>query len=151
MTGSLVNSEIDQILQNERIGRIGCYADGKVYVVPTTFAYDGKYIYGHSRDGLKIEMMRKNPNVCFEIDSMEDMANWKSVIIQGVYQELMGASGEEALKFFMEKLELNTAGDNSMSSQGMVQFHHDEQSVVKTVVYRILVMEKTGRYEKTLY
>jgi len=151
MTGSLVNAEIDQILHHERLGRIGCYANGKVYVVPTTYAYDGKYIYGHSREGQKIEMMRKNPNICFQIDSMEDMANWKSVIVQGVYQELMGAAGEEAMELFMKKLELNTAGDKSVSSHGMVQFHHDEQSVVKTVVYRILVLEKTGRYEKTLY
>ncbi len=151
MTGSLVNAEIDQILNHERLGRIGCYADGKVYVVPTTFAYDGKYIYGHSREGLKIEMMRKNPNICFEVDAMEDMANWRSVIVQGVYQELMGPSGEEALEFFMKKLEMNTAGDKSISSHGMVQFHHDEQSIVKTVVYRILVLEKSGRYEKTLY
>ena len=103
MTGSLVNAEIDQILHHERLGRIGCYAKGKVYVVPTTFAYDGKYIYGHSREGQKIEMMRKNPNICFQIDSMEDMANWKSVIVQGVYQELMGAAGEEALKIVYEK------------------------------------------------
>ena len=82
---------------------------------------------------------------------MEDMANWKSVIIQGVYQELMGAAGEEALALFMKKLEVNTASEKMISSHGMVQFHHDEQSIIKTVVYRILVLEKSGRYEKTLY
>ena len=151
MTGSLVNAEIDQILNTERLGRIGCYANGKVYVVPTTYAYDGKYIYGHSREGLKIEMMRKNPNICFEVDAMDDMANWKSVIIQGVYQELMGAAGKEAMDLFMQKLELNTANDKNVSSHGMVQFHHDEQSLIKTIIYRILVTEKTGRFEKTLY
>ncbi len=151
MTGSLVTAEIDEILRTERLGRIGCYSNGKVYVVPTTFAYDGKYIYGHSREGQKIEMMRKNPKICFEVDSMEDMANWQSVIVQGVYQELMGSAGEEALKLFMEKLESNTADDRNISSHGMVQFHHDEQSVIKTVVYRIMVLEKTGRYEKTIY
>jgi nitroimidazol reductase NimA-like FMN-containing flavoprotein (pyridoxamine 5'-phosphate oxidase superfamily) len=151
MTGSLLNAEIDKILNSERLGRIGCYADGKTYIVPTTFAYDGKYIYGHSKEGLKIKMMRKNPKVCFEVDVMDDLANWKSVIIQGVYQELIGTAGEEAMRLFMEKLELNTAGDKSVSSHGMLQFHHDEQSIVKTVVYRILVLEKTGRYEKTLH
>ena len=151
MTGTLVNAEIDQILKSERLGRIGCYANGKVYVVPTTFAYDGKYIYGHSREGQKIEMMRKNPKVCFQVDAMEDMANWKSVIVQGVFQELMGPAGEEALELFMKKLELNILGDKKISSHGMVQFHRDEQSVLKTVVYRILVMEKSGRYEKSIY
>lgn len=151
MTGALVNAQIDQILQTERLGRIGCYSNGKVYVVPTTFAFDGKYIYGHSREGLKVEMMRRNPNVCFEVDVMEDMGNWKSVIVQGVYQELMGPAGKEALELFMERLELNTARDKSVYSHGIVQFHHDQQSVLKTVVYRILILEKTGRYEKTIH
>lgn len=150
MTGILGHAEIDQLLHTERIGRIGCFSDDKVYVVPTTFAYDGTYIYGHSRPGQKIEMMRKNPNVCFQIDAMQDMTNWKSVIVQGVYQELLGAAGEEAMELFLERLALNTAGEQAVSSQGMVHFHHNEQSVLKTVVYRILVLEKTGRYERHL-
>ena len=38
--------------------------------------------------GMKIEIMRKNPNVCFEVDEMKSFTNWKSVIAWGEYQEL---------------------------------------------------------------
>ena len=81
MLGALYKPQIDHVLHSQVVGRIGCYADGKLYVVPITYAYDGKYIYAHSKDGMKIKMMRKNPHVCFEVDVMENMANWRSVIV----------------------------------------------------------------------
>ena len=79
MWGDLDKSQIDDLLKSELIGRLGCFDGNKVYVVPITFAYNDGYIYGHTKDGLKIQMMRNNPNVCFEIDWMKDMSNWKSV------------------------------------------------------------------------
>ena len=85
MLGELTSHEIDQLLKSQPIGRLGCYAKGKVYITPITYLYDGTYLYGHSREGLKIQMMRQNPKVCFEVDTMENLANWKSVIIQGEY------------------------------------------------------------------
>lgn len=56
------------------------------------FAYDGTHIYAHSKAGIKITMMRKNPFVCFPVDIIENMANWRSVIIQGEYEELKSGS-----------------------------------------------------------
>src|SRR5690349_1576236 len=88
MLGQLNKSQIDDVLHREMVGRIGCYTDHKMYVVPVTYVYDGEFIYAHSREGKKIEMMRKNPNVCFEVDSMENMANWRGVILWGTYEEL---------------------------------------------------------------
>ncbi|MDC1504172.1 pyridoxamine 5'-phosphate oxidase family protein [Winogradskyella sp.] len=83
MLGNLNSRQIEHVLQSLIIGRIGCHADNKTYVVPVTYAYDGTYVYGHTKEGLKIEMMRKNPSVCFEVDVMENMSNWRSVIAWG--------------------------------------------------------------------
>ena len=33
-------------------------------------------------------MMRNNPKVCFQADEMKDMANWKSVITWGNFEEI---------------------------------------------------------------
>ena len=65
------------------IGRIGCSANGLTYVVPISYAYDNRYIYAHSKEGMKIQMMRLNPMVCFEIDTMDDLENWQSVVVWG--------------------------------------------------------------------
>ena len=80
MFGSLDKQQIEQVLHHQLVGRIGCHDNGLTYVVPISYAYDGNFIYGHTSEGMKIRIMRKNPNVCFQVDEMENMGNWKSVI-----------------------------------------------------------------------
>ena len=86
MIGILTPEQIVHVLQSQIIGRIGCYADGKVYIVPVSYAYHNHYIYAHSKEGLKTHMMRQNPSVCFEVDQMDNLANWRSVILWGTYE-----------------------------------------------------------------
>ena len=88
MIGELNDIQIENILSSQAIGRLACTDGKQPYIVPVTFKYNGKYIYGQSNEGLKIKMLRKNPNVCFEVDRMTDMNNWESVIIYGQFQEL---------------------------------------------------------------
>ena len=88
MLGKLNRSQIDNLLRSEVTGRIGCHSRNKTYIVPLTFAYDGEYIYCHTIEGLKTRMMRENPHVCFEVDRVDNMANWQSAIIWGTYEEL---------------------------------------------------------------
>jgi nitroimidazol reductase NimA-like FMN-containing flavoprotein (pyridoxamine 5'-phosphate oxidase superfamily) len=38
--GSLTESEIDAVLRSQVLGRLGCNADGRPYVVPVAYAYD---------------------------------------------------------------------------------------------------------------
>jgi hypothetical protein len=88
MIGELATPHIEELLKSEVMGRIGCHHAGTTYIVPTSYAYDGTYIYVHTHEGMKVEMMRKNPAVCFQVDNMRDMANWQSVIAWGTYEEL---------------------------------------------------------------
>lgn len=44
MLGELTQTQIEDLLRNEVIARIGCISDGRVYVVPVSYAYDGPYI-----------------------------------------------------------------------------------------------------------
>lgn len=55
----LFRKQIEHVLHSLIIGRIGCHTDNRTYVVPVTYAYNGKYICGHTKEGLKINMMRK--------------------------------------------------------------------------------------------
>lgn len=86
----VVNEEI--LLQN-LVGRLGTSVDGIPYVVPMNFAYVKDKIYLHShQDGKKVIEIKKNPKVCFEVDSGEMIEgdapcdySWRyhSVIVQG--------------------------------------------------------------------
>lgn len=149
MLGTLSKTQIDQVLDSQVIGRIGCYADGKVLVVPITYAFDGECIYAHSKEGMKIKMMRKNPKVCFEVDVMDNMANWRSVILWGEYEELKGrASQEKGMKILTDRLMPLIASETLRPDEHHSMRPQMVEKEQKAIVYRIKIKERTGRYEK---
>jgi len=148
MFGNLNAPEIDDLLHRESIGRIGCCADGVVYVVPISFTYDGKYIYGCTKEGMKIDMMRKNPNICFEVDSFSDMANWKSVIAWGEFEELVEEPGRKLAldKLHQRILPMSFSATSVLSSEW--PFEPENLENIKGVVFRINLSKKTGKFER---
>jgi nitroimidazol reductase NimA-like FMN-containing flavoprotein (pyridoxamine 5'-phosphate oxidase superfamily) len=81
----MTRPEIDQFLTCARFGRIGLISKEGPYIVPVGFGYsDGKIFFHTCKEGLKMEAIRANPNVCFEVDeSISDGSLAKSVIIWG--------------------------------------------------------------------
>lgn len=150
MLGQLTNEEIEEVLMNNLLGRIGCSNGKKVYVVPVNYVYDGHYIFAQSQEGLKIDMMRNNPNVCFEVDEVQNFNRWCSVILWGVYQELFDErSRYDVMKSFNEKMlriKINAPAHTQKSSQSNID--NVQYSSTKPVIYRIIINERSGRYEE---
>lgn len=149
MFGNLDNTEIEKVLKNQIVARIGCHANNMTYVVPTSYAYDGIYIYGHTQEGMKIEMMRQNPKVCFEVDTMENMANWESVIAWGEFEEIIDlVEREKALKKLLErKLPIITSKTVQLTPNW--PFYSGNLNDIQGIVFRIKLTKKTGRFEKS--
>jgi nitroimidazol reductase NimA-like FMN-containing flavoprotein (pyridoxamine 5'-phosphate oxidase superfamily) len=148
MLGQLNNKQIEHLIYSLIIGRLGCHADAKTYIVPITYAYDGTYIYGHTKEGLKIEMMRKNPKVCFEVEAIENMSNWRSVIAWGEFEELKTPDQREnGMRKLMDVVMPLMTGETTINNP-ITDSHENYIEAMKGVVYRIKLTEKTGRYEK---
>ena len=141
MLGKLTQRQIEEVLRSCTVGRIGASADGRVYVVPITYVFDGDSVYGHSVLGQKIRMMRANPEVGFEVEDVDDLANWRTVIARGRYEELTGDMAVAAAKLIAARLgrltASETAGPSGRGPRGR-----------KHVAYRIRLLERTGRYER---
>src|SRR5689334_2847576 len=118
MIGELAPSEIERVLHEQVIGRIGCHADGRTYVVPTTYAYVDGAIVCHTGDGQKTRMMRENPDVCFEVEDLEQLPSWSSVIAYGKYEELAGRAAEDALAQLVDRMSASPPALSSMPWQG---------------------------------
>lgn len=149
MLGTLNTDQINNILSSQVIGRLGC-TDGKnVYVVPVTYTYDGQFIYGQTKPGKKLDILRKNPTVCFEIDVMTDMRNWQSILVYGTFQELTKEEAEQAREILFNRI-YTLATSATIHSFG----HEISDSEVSNkkeglIMYKILIDEITGRFEKT--
>ena len=150
MFGKLNSNEIEELIHRQFIGRLGCHAEDVTYIVPISYAYDGEYIYGHTYEGMKVSMMRKNPKICFEVDEMKTLRNWKSVIVWGEYQELTDERDRyAALKLFVDRTMHMKISETAVPPESTEQrVHPRSPGNIKPVVYRIVIEEITGRYEK---
>lgn len=150
MIGKLTDEEIEEVLNNNIIGRIGCNDGEKTYVVPVNYVYDGSCIIGHSIMGLKIEIMRANPRICFEIDEIKNFTNWKSVIVWGNYEELTDEEEKyNAMQLFVNKtLHLKISESAIPPEISEKRVHPRSPGNIKPIIYRIAITEKSGRFEK---
>jgi uncharacterized protein len=150
MLGTLNTTQIDQVLRSEVVGRIGCQGDGKIYVAPISYVYDGEYIYGHSADGMKLRMMQANPQVCFQVDHIDNLANWVSVIAWGVFEEVADEDAKIAMRLFLDRMEPLQASETALSPHRApaVGGPAIDMQGDKVVFFRIKLSERTGRFEK---
>lgn len=148
MRGELNEMQIDNLLLSHSVGRIGCSDGKKPYVIPVTYVYDGKDIIGQTKEGLKLKIMRKNPNVCFEVDRMPDMTNWQSAIITGTFHELKGKEGDKARDYLFEHVLPLMTSSTIHPHEHQVTGKVDDSNRIKPVMYKIKIKEKSGRFEK---
>lgn len=130
----LSRDEIDELLREQVVGRIGCHADGLTYVVPVIYAYDGECVHVATVEGQKVRMMRANPTVCVEVDEYSAPGRWRSVILQGRYEEV--PADEKAASLAVLAARFSGGGTGARRPDT-----HERESVV----FRIRVTEATGR------
>lgn len=149
MLGSLNKLQIESVLYKNLVGRIG-FLDNKkkVFIIPVTYVFDGEALYVQSREGLKIESMRKNSNVCFQVDDIDNMANWRSVLVWGNYEELKVKKDQDyAQKTLKERLQPLITSETAQPHE--MRAPHIVVKEKKSILYRITIDEYTGRFEKS--
>lgn len=146
--GVLDEQNINNVLSSQAVGRLAC-TDGNIpYIVPVTYFFNGDYIYGQTQEGKKLEILRKNKHVCFEVDSMIDMRNWQSVIVFGDFEELNDAESKIAQELFFNHF-------YSMQTSSTIHgFQHELDNKIKEnevnirhIMYRIKPLKISGRFE----
>jgi nitroimidazol reductase NimA-like FMN-containing flavoprotein (pyridoxamine 5'-phosphate oxidase superfamily) len=107
-------AEVEAVLTEAEVGRLGTSVDGRPYVVPLNFAYEeGKIFFHGAGEGKKLRDIAENPRVCFEVDTAEVMPaegpcdysyRYRSVIATGRARMLTDISERaDALRTIVEK------------------------------------------------
>jgi uncharacterized protein len=150
MFGNLTPVEIEETLTANVIGRLGCSDGNRIYIIPISYAYKDNVIYCHTREGLKMDIMRKFPNVCFQVDELSDMANWKSVIAWGKFEEV---PNRERRRLALEQLVrrvLPIVSSETTHLSPSWPFPPDDLNEIQGIVFRINLDSKTGKFEHHL-
>ncbi|RYZ24238.1 MAG: pyridoxamine 5'-phosphate oxidase family protein [Chitinophagaceae bacterium] len=147
MIGILQPEEIETVLKSQLVGRIGCSVDGLPYIVPISYVYQDDYVYCHTKRGRKVDMMRENPKVCFQVENMVDQANWKSVVAHGIYEELTTEEDiHQGVQLLLGRY-LPLVSSETMHLGRLWPFSPDNDAEVNGIVFRIQLTHKSGRFE----
>jgi len=137
-------AEMEEIMRECRVCRLGMVDGDEPYVVPMSFGYDGKSIYFHcGLSGRKLDALRRNPRVCVEFDRLDGMitsdrgCGW-SMRFRGVLafgRAVIVEGREEKIRGLDVILAQYTPGD----------FTYPEATLDRTGMIRVDVEKMTGR------
>lgn len=149
MLGKLNETQIDQLLKSQVTGRIACQAKGEIYLVPVNYVYKDGYVYCHSAEGKKIRMMRENSSVCFEVEQIQNIFSWQTVIAAGTYEEITDLEEkQQAMQAIIHRIMPFVTNPEGHPSHGFAEHDSDIGTNVELVVYRIKLGDRTGRFEQ---
>jgi len=144
MTGDLDDRGIDALLRSESVAHLACVlADGRPYVVPIAYAYDGFAFYAYSADGMKLDALRGQPRACIAVDRVSDAATWTSVIAWGTFRELHGVDAADAVARISARLHTVASADGA---SGAAERSYVTRTAGVGVAYRVDITARTGRY-----
>jgi len=138
-------SEIEAILEKALVCRLAM-TDGDVpYIVPLNFGYRDRRLYFHTgHAGKKIDILKKNNIVCFEVDADAEILRADIACGYGMkYRSVIGTGRAEFVEDRDGKREALDIIMGHYSEQG--SWDYREHSFERTCIIRVTIETITGR------
>jgi uncharacterized protein len=121
------------------VGRLAYAWKNHVDIEPLHYVYDAGWIYGRTSAGTKLEAAgEKWAPVAFEVDEVEAIFSWRSVVIHGGFYVLPADGAEWEQAEWRRGVEL--------VRQLIPETFTDNDPVAhRTTIFRIAVQEASGR------
>lgn len=134
--------ESTKLLEANHFAHLACHIGDELYLVPVSYVFENGFFYSHSKMGKKIDLMRRNPSVCIQVEKVENFFRWKSVIAWGKFEELGESDAAIAMRMLIKAL--SGAGDLQHKSSLEVDF---AAQLERSIIFRIKLGDCTGRSE----
>ncbi len=137
-------AELRRILHGTRVCRLAMSDGDRPYLVPLTFALDGDDVILHSaKMGRKIEILRRNPAVCFEVEEGVEVAPAATACDFGMrFRTVIGHGVVEFVEDRAERTRLLTLFG---PRYGAPDRPLPEAEIQRTCVLRVRIRELTGK------
>jgi nitroimidazol reductase NimA-like FMN-containing flavoprotein (pyridoxamine 5'-phosphate oxidase superfamily) len=136
---------IRAILEEALVCRIGLSDGGMPYVVPMNYGIGVNCLYLHcAAEGRKLDILRKNNRVCFEIDILREIKTATEPCGWGaLYESVIGFGRAVMVETPAEK---RAALDRIMEHCGAKgPFSYPDETLARTAVIRIDIESVTGK------
>ena len=137
-------SAIDEILSQAAVCRIAM-CDGDVpYVVPMSFGYEDGCLHLHSAlEGRKIDVLKHNPIVCFELEIGQELVGDENPCKTSLkYRSVIGYG---RAVFVEDREEKKRSLDAIVRHYSGETYNYPEESLNEVAIIRIHVESMTGK------
>lgn len=90
---SLSPDECRSLLARQQVGRLAYAYKQRVDIEPIHYALDGDWIHLRTQEGAKLSMLDRQPWVAFEVDEIQGLFEWSSVVVHGSIHRVPSAGG----------------------------------------------------------
>lgn len=136
--------EIEDILRQSTVCRLALIDAGRPYLVPLCFGYDADVLYFHSAPvGKKIDLLKKNRNVCFEFDT--DTIAVPADTSCGWTMRYRSVIGYGIAGFVEDLAEKRGALDVIMRQYAEGAHNYSDETLRKIVVIKVEIQEISGK------
>jgi nitroimidazol reductase NimA-like FMN-containing flavoprotein (pyridoxamine 5'-phosphate oxidase superfamily) len=137
-------AEIEAIIKNAAVCRIALSDNNNPYLIPVCFGYHDRTLYFHCANaGKKLDIIRRNPNVCFEMEG-------EIVLLRAAQPCNWGMKYKSVIGF--GKAAIIDSGQEKESALAIIMTHYSddagtfpEESVARTTVIKITIDALTGK------
>ncbi|MGI8401146.1 MAG: pyridoxamine 5'-phosphate oxidase family protein [Gemmatimonadaceae bacterium] len=92
--GALEPPKCEELLKRNDVGRLAFSFQDRVGIIPVHYVYDAGWIYGRTEPEWKLIPILRNRRVAFEVDEIQGMFSWQSVIVHGSFYLIEPDAGE---------------------------------------------------------
>jgi len=137
-------NEIDAIIRSEKLMHIALVDGDRPFLVPVFYAFDGSALYFHSaQSGSKIEIIKRNNNVCFEISVDNDFIESEEACdFEAKHRTVIGFG---KAFFIEEEAEKIKALDMIVGHFTVKKFEYPKANLDRTAVIRIDIESIKGK------
>ncbi len=143
---TLTREQTEDLLMTAQVARIAMAVEGEPYVVPVNYFYHEGKVYVHAAlTGRKLEMIKANSRVCFEVDEMIEVKPGERACEYGAYFRSVIAYGHASL---MAEGQDKVAVLNALTKRYAPHAHFDlvtEDDARHVAVIRIELDEISGK------
>ena len=138
----LSREETEALLLRNKVGRLAFYVHDRVDIQPIHYVYEPGWIYGRTSIGEKIATLEHNRWVAFEVDEVEDIFDWRSVVVHGSFWKLPPRGSPHAEELWTRAANLvSQIVPGALTERDPVAFRH--------ILFRIAVGDASGREART--
>ena len=135
---------IEGILHNAWVCRLAMVDGNTPYIVPLCFGYADRSLYFHSApEGKKLEILKKNNRVCFEVDIDPSLKpNVKPCAWGMNYKSVIGFG---CARFLDDVESKRKALDIIMRNYSDKSFDYQKSAIENTTVIKVEIEQMTGK------